>query len=719
MAQIIVERAEGSLIDRLQAYKVIIDGQVRGTARHSEIWAFNVAAGTHTVSFGIGYYRSVPIRVAVAIRTRLVCRPTAAHAFGLLGLLSPGSWIATREEDDVAAAETPYPSTLFIPARRPNDAPRSTKLSGASRSTERGAHDSLRLFDPRMDSVTRARRLLELDLQQAIAGRKLEIRYSPQIDLTTRRITAFEALLHWQHPVHGKIPAADFVPLAEGLGLICEVGQTVLEEACHEAAAWPADVSVAVNLKASQLTDGALPTIVASALRASGLPPHRLILEITQATASAGESTTDILQSLRASGVRVAIDDFGLANPSAVSLPAAPFDEIKIHRSIITGLGEARDRIAVVRSAIALCAERNIPCCAVGVETKDDLEILQREKCPQVQGHLFGSPLAGRDVPGLLARWSPHALGEGDAALVADIGFDQILDLTAQLVMVMTAQLSPPGPVIAYVNQALAWLSGYSAAELVGRSPTVLQAPETREATLEAIRTGFQTGRTVFEKIVGRAKNGNAYALDVQISALTNSNGVITHFVMLGQQVNSDSRHDEIMAESDYDAQTGILNGTALMRAIDAEICVAQARADAGSALQGPCIALINVDEYSRTSDNIADTLGGVLVRGLADRLENRMRRCDRFGRLGGTQFAVCMPNTSLRDAETLARGLQEAVGGELFPTPRGPAALKVSIGVASFVPGDTLPTLVQRAGTAFGATRQANRDRNLRVVGG
>jgi diguanylate cyclase (GGDEF)-like protein/PAS domain S-box-containing protein len=718
MAQIIVERSQGSLADRLRPYSVVIDGQVRGAIRQSEKWSFEVAAGTHAVSFKIGYYHSPPIKVSVATRTRVVCRPGTAHAFGLLAVLSPGSWISVQEDDQTTTPVTPYPADLFDPRRSVDHAATATWSKGKPlQAPTVKPHGALRLFAPEMDRVTQAKRLLEIDLQDAISARKLGIRYEPQIDLVTGRVTTFEALLHWNHPVHGKVPAAHFVPLAEELGLICQVGQEVLEEACLEAAGWPEEVSVAVNIQAGQLADNALPRIVASALWATGLAPSRLVLEVTQAIATSGGATLKALQSLRETGVRIAIDDFGLAGSSASSLPDAPFNEVKIHRSHVSGLGESKERLDVVRAAIKLCASLQIPCCAVGVESKDDLEILRSEECPQVQGHLFAPPMAARDVAGFLARWNPLTFGDKQTRPVAPIPFQRALNLTNDLIMITTAELAPPGPSIAYVNQAFARLSGYNADELIGRSPNMLQAQETGAATYDSIVTGFHTGRAVREKTLSRAKNGAVYWLDIQITPLLNDDGIITHFSMIGCEVKKDNHDEAYASDTGRELPNGILNGQAMMRAINLEIENAQRRANAGGTVHGPCLALIDVDEYARDVDSADDSVSDALLRGLVDRMSENIRRCDKLGRLGGTQFAVCMPSISLRDAEALARCLHDAVADESLATSRGPAPVRIRVGVAAFVSGDTLAMLLQRAGNAFGAAKRAGPARHLKVV--
>jgi diguanylate cyclase (GGDEF)-like protein/PAS domain S-box-containing protein len=731
-----IERGEGSVMDRLRSYKVMIDGQYRGSIRQKEKWSFDVAAGTHEVSFKVEPYRSQPMNVAVATRTRLVCESAAARAFGMLGVFSPGSWISVREEEPDETLETPYPTTLFGQARGIDREAASSPRSALGPATPR-RHGSLRLSDPKMDPVTRARRLLELDLQDAVAARKLEIRYKPQIDLATRRITTFEALLHWRHPVHGKIPAADFVPLAEDLGLICQVGQEVLQEACREAATWPAEVRVAVNLKGGQLADAAFPAIVAAALEAAGLQPSRLVLEVSAAIVMNNVPT---LQVLRDMGVRIAIDDYGATWPMphqvSSSVAASLIDEIKIHRSLVSGLGDSRERLGAVRDAISLCARLDIPCCAVGVESKDDMEILRGENCPQVQGHLFGAALAARDVAGVLARWNPFGLEPAANRNIPAVRFDQIIELANDFVIVTTADLASPGsgigpaggpaiapviapaiapvivpmiaPVIAYVNQAFLRISEYAMDELIGFSPALLQAPDTDPAALAAMTQGAQTGHKVHDRFTFRSKSGALYALEMVVAPVRNDSGAITHFAMVGREATLERRAGEVIPSADRDALTGVANAPALMRLCGAEMEAAASRAP--GAPPGPCLALINVNEYKAIREECGPAARDAVLRGVCERLGDNIRRLDILGRLGGDQFAVCLPSISLRDAELMAQCLRSAVAAAPFETPGGLVPVTISVGVAAFSPGDTLGMLLERAGNAFGAARHAGR---------
>jgi len=378
---------------------------------------------------------------------------------------------------------------------------------------------------------------------------------------------------------------------------------------------------------------------------------------------------------------------------------------------LITGIAKSRDRLAVVRAAIDNCAQHAVPCCAVGVQSKDDLEILRNEKCPQVQGHLFGASLAARDIAGFLARWNPLAFGATGGHQGGPIPFHRVLELANEVVLIVTAELGPSGPTIVYVNQAFSWATGYSAAELVGCKTTKLHGLETSPATLEAIRRAFQTGHAVIERIVGRSKSGTLYSLEVQIAPLTDDGGAITHFAIVGREVTIDKRIVEAMCEDDRDALTGCTNRQAMMRALGAEVADAQARADVGDGAPGPCLALVDVDDFERISDKMGRATADAVLCGIADRLAENIRRCDLFGRLGDEQFVVCMPSTSLRDGETLARCLRNPVVGTPFETPSGPVDVRIGIGVAAFAPGDSLAMLLERTGNAFGMARLTGRE--------
>jgi diguanylate cyclase (GGDEF)-like protein len=253
--------------------------------------------------------------------------------------------------------------------------------------------NTFRFFELTMDARLQERRLLEMDLRRAVAGDEFELHYQPQVDATTEKITGCEALLRWRHPTRGMVPPAEFIPLAEEIGVIVPLGAWVIQQACRDAATWPEDISVAVNLSSAQFKGLTLVQTVVSALEASGLSPLRLELEITETALLAdNESTLATLNHLRVLGVRIAMDDFGTGYSSLSYLRSFPFDKIKIDRGFIKDLGEKSDSSAIVKAVASLGAALGMTTTAEGVETAEQLQLIRDQGCTEVQGYYFGKP---------------------------------------------------------------------------------------------------------------------------------------------------------------------------------------------------------------------------------------------------------------------------------------------------------------------------------------
>jgi diguanylate cyclase (GGDEF)-like protein len=262
-----------------------------------------------------------------------------------------------------------------------------------------------RFFEPEMDAKLQARRELELDLRNAISLGEFEVHYQPIIDVAGDRVSSCEALLRWRNPYRGFIPPADFIPLAEEIGLIGQIGAWVLKEACSEAMRWPSDVSVSVNLSPVQFKSKALILDVISALGSSGLPGHRLELEITEAVLlNETEATISILTKLRELGIRIAMDDFGTGYSSLGYLRKFPFDKIKIDRSFVQDLSNKPDAIAIIRAVASLGQALGIATTAEGVETEEQLRQLKMENCTELQGYLLGKPQPSHEIIRLFER---------------------------------------------------------------------------------------------------------------------------------------------------------------------------------------------------------------------------------------------------------------------------------------------------------------------------
>jgi diguanylate cyclase (GGDEF)-like protein len=253
--------------------------------------------------------------------------------------------------------------------------------------------NTYRFFEAAMDARLQKRQMLELDLRLAVATGQFELYYQPQVDAKTEAIVGCEALLRWRHPSRGMVPPAEFIPIAEEIGVIAPLGAWVIRQACRDAATWPEHIGVAVNLSSAQFRGPSLVQTITSALEASGLSPRRLELEITESALLADDDhTISTLNHLRTLGVRIAMDDFGTGFSSLSYLRSFPFDKIKIDRSFIRDLGEKRECSAIVRAIASLGAALDMTITAEGVETIEQFLLARDHGCTEVQGYFFGRP---------------------------------------------------------------------------------------------------------------------------------------------------------------------------------------------------------------------------------------------------------------------------------------------------------------------------------------
>jgi diguanylate cyclase (GGDEF)-like protein len=260
-----------------------------------------------------------------------------------------------------------------------------------------------RFFEPDMDARVKARRVLEMDLRQAIVDGAFEVYYQPCVSLGDDKITGCEALLRWQHPERGMISPAEFIPIAEETGLINQLGEWVLTAACAEAATWPDDIKLAVNVSPVQFRSGTLALKIVAALAASGLAAGRLELEITEAVLIRDdEAALEILHQLRAIGVRIALDDFGTGYSSLSYLQRFPFDKIKIDRCFVADIAEPNGSSSIVQAVVNIAAARHMTTTAEGVETRQQMELLRSLGCAEMQGYLFSPARGAAEIKQLL-----------------------------------------------------------------------------------------------------------------------------------------------------------------------------------------------------------------------------------------------------------------------------------------------------------------------------
>jgi diguanylate cyclase (GGDEF)-like protein len=260
-------------------------------------------------------------------------------------------------------------------------------------------------FETAMDARMQTRRKLELDLRRAVACGEFELYYQPVLQTDSNQVTSLEALIRWSHPERGMIAPAEFIPLAEEIGLIEPMGEWVLHRACRDAVTWPGELTVSVNLSPAQFRNAKLLDIVIEALRESKLPARRLELEITESVLLVEtEATLAVLNQLHMLGVQIAMDDFGTGYSSLSYFRSFRFDRIKIDRSFIRNMCDDSSSLAVIRAVAGLSASLGMAVTAEGVETKEQLERLRAEGCKEVQGYFFSPPRPAREIGGLLTK---------------------------------------------------------------------------------------------------------------------------------------------------------------------------------------------------------------------------------------------------------------------------------------------------------------------------
>jgi EAL domain-containing protein (putative c-di-GMP-specific phosphodiesterase class I) len=250
-----------------------------------------------------------------------------------------------------------------------------------------------RFFKADMGAQVRERRMLEHDLRQAIARGEMHLAYQPQVQIQSSTVIGFEVLLRWDHPTRGAVPPSVFVPIAEETGLILQIGEWVLRQACREASAWANPLSVAINVSAVQIHAQDLVQLIQEVLVETGLSPERLEIEVTETALIRDPARAQVtLRQLKALGLRIAMDDFGTGYSSLSNLRAYPFDKIKIDGSFVRAVNSNDQTAAIVRSVLGLGRGLGLPVLAEGVETDAELSFLAAESCSAAQGYLMGRP---------------------------------------------------------------------------------------------------------------------------------------------------------------------------------------------------------------------------------------------------------------------------------------------------------------------------------------
>jgi diguanylate cyclase (GGDEF)-like protein len=404
--------------DRLDAALSRLRRDERLAVLHIDVDHFKNVNDTFGRSAGDQLLSLMAGRLRDCLRDTDVIARLGGDEFGVLQIGTRSSpdpaTLARRVRDAMTSAcelngqSLPIDVTIGI-SIAPNDGNDPEQLLKKAEMANQGAKSeqrgSVRFFKPEMDARAKARHTMEIDLRKALASGEFELYYQPLMNLQRHEISSCEALLRWHHPTRGIILPDDFIPVAEEMNLIAPLGDWVLRTACKEAAAWPHDVKVAVNVSPVQFKEKALGLTIATALAASGLPAGRLEIEITEAALMRDDETTlTMLRQLRDMGVRIVMDDFGTGYSSLSYLLRFPFDKIKVDRSFVKDIAHNQNASAVVQAVTTLARSMKVVTVAEGVETEAQLEKARAFGCTEIQGYLFGAPQPAAQIARLLSQ---------------------------------------------------------------------------------------------------------------------------------------------------------------------------------------------------------------------------------------------------------------------------------------------------------------------------
>ncbi|TPG55013.1 putative bifunctional diguanylate cyclase/phosphodiesterase [Sphingomonas glacialis] len=366
-------------------------------------------------------------RLLGRVAERLATLMTDNEVIGRLG--GDEFAVVVRDASDTQRLET-LAQTIVDALARPYDLDHHTLYTGASVGVATGPRDGrttemlirsadlalyrskdagggkFHHYEPQLHVAAEERRVLEQALRKALTNDELHLTYQPVVDAGSGLLTGFEALVRWTHPELGPISPVKFIPLAEDARLIGPIGEWVLRSACAEAANWPGDARIAVNVSPEQLHNPGFVAVVASALANSGLPARRLELEVTESVFMRDDTgAVKVLERILDLGVRLSLDDFGTGYSSLGYLSRTRFSTIKIDRSFVIGASKkVPEAIAIIRAVVALAQSLGMATTAEGVETEDEHVMVQQLGCTKVQGYYFGRPLPVEEARVLAQR---------------------------------------------------------------------------------------------------------------------------------------------------------------------------------------------------------------------------------------------------------------------------------------------------------------------------
>ncbi|MBI9087137.1 MAG: EAL domain-containing protein [Desulfobacterales bacterium] len=386
----------GTLLVRLDRYRMIIDSLGQ---RAGDRFAVTMATRlTQALPGQAMIARLGPNEFAILLTHLAHATEATAIARHIHNELGKAMVLESHEVSGKVHVGVALSSTAY---HRPEDMLRDAGLAANTA----GQNQGYQVFDETMHRHAMHRLMLEPELERAVAENELVLHYQPIVDLDSRQITGFEALVRWQHPERGMVPPDEFIGLAEETGLIVPIGTYVLEEACRQAAQWNARmgedrrITVGVNVSARQFAEPTFPEIVARACEAAGLNRNLLKLELTEtAVIDNIDLVEQILQELKVMSVRAVLDDFGTGYCSLTYLHRFPFDGLKIDRSFVEGIDNRTKNREIVHSTIMLAHRLGMEVVAEGIEAEGEGGVLRQLGCKYGQGTLFGHSLPAEEA---------------------------------------------------------------------------------------------------------------------------------------------------------------------------------------------------------------------------------------------------------------------------------------------------------------------------------
>jgi diguanylate cyclase (GGDEF)-like protein/PAS domain S-box-containing protein len=662
-----------------------------------------------SIAFGVFCHAmddAAALALAEAIRTVL------ADAFEI-----GGKMVRLTASVGIAAASTGTPGTSADDLMaRADIALQAAKSRGGNRAMVYNSR--LRAGAERlMDLEQELRAVLDGDTARA-GGFRLE--YQPCVALGTSQpgppgmcrvppLRGFEALLRWTHPRLGVIGPDEFVSVAEECGLIDAIGDWVLRRAVAQIAAWRGLAAglpyeawrVAVNVSPHQLARPQFAEEVMALLASHDLPPHCLTIEVTEGV-FADEHAAAMVAALRAAGLKIAVDDFGIGYSSLSYLRRLPADELKLDRSFLHRTDGGPLHEDLLSALVQLARAVGLSVLAEGVETQEHLAAVSAAGCDAAQGWLFARSLSEADAGQWIAEASATAVAPPPRPRLP-FSFRDIVESTNEAVLVTDAGEGAAGRLIVYANPAFTRMSGWKLSELIGKSPSVLDGPKTDSGATAAMVDSLSHGSPAQTRIMSYARSGMPFWAEIRAAPLRDQHGTVTHYVTIERDVTHEVRRmEDLETLVERDALTSIANRRGLERFAITVPPVPELPL---------CVAYIDIDGFKHINDTYGHSAGDAVLLGVADVLCENMRRVDFVGRLGGDEFLVCMPAILPQDAKFVAIRLQRAIASHAFETPAGPLRANCSIGVAAMQRSDHgLAEAIARADAALCDAKAAGR---------